>query len=349
MLNFCNHFDRYFPNTFEQFEQSLNGRSDKKYWPGEDATNEEDRSLLVMKYKNLTTDPETDLRKECRGELKWRVIALPFDAVGRTVFNGMCTIYKIMHLAIDTLYLFKGFNENKGELKRTFKEIPDFGLATLVSPLQPIAKIGMLLVGCVDPKKIYVPYEEITDRRQKEIQLQYDYVNIYNDFIRLSNVAKDCEKSSKTAMDILIAEALFKYSSRWDLIRAASIGIKATLWAVKEPVDIRLEFTKKFKELLLKWRTEKEVKSNDLSAFIKEAFNTRYQKKILQQFKIKPLNKIPFNFGRYAPWLKEAFLKEKGLILDNKEDRVIFDKLFYELRNYKMAYIRQRFYEILKY
>lgn len=330
MLQFSDGFDRIFPKAFQQFEQTLNGRSDEGYY-------NHHRSVDVIVTR--CTDEIDQLKQECAYEAKLRVAALPFDMVGRTLYNGTLTVYKTGELIIRLFPLILNYSENKEDWIHTAKEIPDYAVATVLSPIQPIAKINTLVRGSWDPSYLYVPKEKLVVRRQLNLELEYKscemdiVLNKLEELVPILNESEDIASEQKrTAKDLLIAKALIDYSHRWCLVGRRE---------GRESIETKIELSNKFLELLNSWHTHQKVGSEDLIRFINENFKTKKQKQVLQQFLMKPLHKIPFRFDSFAPWLRKMF-KE----VDLKEYEGNFTSNLQEYHKFQRNFIQDRFEEI---
>lgn len=289
MINsgFRDTLDEYFPETFSrQWDQIINGRSNQ--------------ILVKIGEENFKYDTISDsaCKKICAKKLWKKVILLPFDAIGRTIYSGTYTIFKILEWSKFSFLAFKDPNEtNKKNWTRANWAVLDGLLATGLSPFQGSVKACRIFLAIFAPSTLYKHplLQNIRHRKTfeiKELQLEFRKA--------IEKVALSPQQLGENYLDTiayaLIMKGCFDYAVRWNVFNSSStnnnFANRRDLQIIykKMPVDsIKEQYTlaMAFRKALQSGFTQ-----DSFNALIQE-FETEKQKQVLNRF---------FNKGFYTFW-----------------------------------------------
>lgn len=289
-LRFVDRLNEYLPLTFsQQWDQTINGRSNQIF-------------LRNKKVKIL----DSKCRKTCAKELGLRVILLPFDAIGRTIYNGTYTLVKVLEWNKVRLLVLKDPNKNnKKKWSRAKWAILDGLLATCLSPFQGSAKALRLFLAIFKPSTLYKHplLQNIRHRQAYEIkELTLEFRKAIKKVAL--NPVQLRDEYPFTMAHAMIMKGCFDYAIRWNLFNSKNnnylerIGSQ-TIYKEMPFNSIKEQHTLKiaFKKALQNGFTQ-----NSLDTLLKE-FKTKKQKIVLNQF----ANKKFTTFWNKSHWRQIKF------------------------------------------
>lgn len=295
------------PYTFSQFEETLTGKYNQKV-------------------------KENNQKGYCAKWCAIHTLLAPLDIVGRTLFNGANTVYKILKLACLTVVLPFNFDAFKKSWKLTSTQVLDCSLATVLSPMQPVAKIARLGVGILSPKTFFVPIEDLSVERQLDILNR----SVFTQDLVFKSKAINSEKEKRTISkmtdedeireyevefhkvqnpqglaDLGILVALYNYASNWALVKGEPKYFLRGHQRVRlselghDNIDVKCHLFKEFQQVVNKWKQEGIV-PEDLNRFFEHNFKTDDQRIVLDEFFKKGARRIEHYGDFYTSFADEG-------------------------------------------
>jgi len=316
-MGFRDQLDAYFPETFgNQWDQIINGRSNQ-------------RDFFIENEFQEHTISSNSCRKECLQELVCRVILIPFDAVGRTIFSASFLVIKIIELSIRTFILITNFTEeNQRSWRCNGCEILDYSLATVLAPFQGSVKAIRLFIAIVCPATFYVSPETLPMRRRMKSELTELVKELNHELKELLDDPNPEPQVIQEASYLLTIKSCLSFATRWGLLdppesrsltsnflfSCGRFYFRRDLSAIYNamPVDSikdQYELLQAFARVLQSEKTEE-----SLQAFTQD-FKTEKQKQVLERYLTKDFETTWEKAGgdSLSSELKDAFklLREK--------------------------------------
>jgi hypothetical protein len=216
-MHFRDKVDAYFPETFgNQWDQIINGRPNQREGWERYENDGGYRSRFISQEI-----PAKICRKHCFLELMGRLVLIPFDAIGRTIFSGSLVLIKIVEIGLRTFVLILNFSD-KGMQKWCHNgcELLDYSLATVLALFQGSVKASRLFLAVICPSTLYVPPESLLTRHRMRFEL-CEFTNKLNkelDDLLQELKLNDSPQVIQEVSFLLTIESCLSFAKRWGLL-----------------------------------------------------------------------------------------------------------------------------------